>query len=222
MVNNKGSVLIFVVIIINFVLILSLSTFSLTKGEDHISRSFESSLSAYYIAEAGIERAVSLIKRDLTPLMEKEIYTLKDKGNTYIASLIESGITHEDRIKEMTKNYLNMNKVLDKLISKYFRECFSDDIINYEISDRRMFRELDGSKDIYYKICKAEPDPYNKRRIKIICEGCSGTSKESIDACFLIDISEVMDFKHGEHGHPELYISADNLFDLSNQKWKEY
>lgn len=222
MAGSKGFVSIFIVIIMSFVMILGLSSLSITQGEAFISQSFANNITAYYIAEAGVERAVSLIKRDVSFLMEKEIDYLEDKGNEYISFLINEGITDHEKIKEMTMTYLNTDKVLDDLIDNYFCDSFPNDIISYEIFDRSMFTEYSGNKECYYRISKASPVPGNKRRVQITSEGCADSSKKNIYAEFLINTIGVMDFRHGDSGYPVIDIYLSRLYDFSNEIWKEY
>lgn len=96
MINNRGSALIIVLIIMSFVMVFATSTVSVTHSEEITSKSSNDSNTAFYIAEAGVERAINILNNedDLQAYIDSSLSGLNsDAANDFVKSRIVGAIS---------------------------------------------------------------------------------------------------------------------------------
>lgn len=84
--NTKGSSLIIALIIMSFIMVLAVSLVDVTHSEELMTKSFEGSVSAYYMAETGLERVINTI-RYVKPL-ETVLESIEDPAKMKIDNAI--------------------------------------------------------------------------------------------------------------------------------------
>lgn len=95
--NNKGSALIIVLLIMTFVTVLAASVINITRSEDTMSKMYNDKNSAYYVAEAGVEKSVSILKSALNNHVN---------SSSFQNSIINSGV-NSSNIKSKIQSYLS-------------------------------------------------------------------------------------------------------------------
>lgn len=170
--NNRGSALVVVLIITAFVIIAATSLISVTQSEFVMSKSSNDSNAAYYIAEAGIERALNIIS------ITKPISAVLNSANNPTSTIIDS------------------------LVSQYFDKNNNDNSKNYMYpslntyasNDRTRFQTTYTGISCYYDVSFdiSTPSDYNsatndyRKTIYITSVGHYGNSTKTIKSQYTI------------------------------------
>jgi len=209
----------------SFITVLATSISRITYSENLMSKSFDKSVSAYYIAEAGIERSVPIIKKAVKMRIDKVLYDTKLECKDYIRNFSES------ETKEYLNDYIKTNMDID--IKDYFlpqlgthtsprdsyyydggtSDCYSfvKDINKYQANpggvDTVEFCNKNGVESYY--IIAASIDPADKRTVVITSEGhYEGSMRTITSKYYILDI--------------ETAIKNDSDISISLEKYKVY
>lgn len=225
--NNKGSSLIVVLLVTAVITILGVSIINLSFNEALMSKSFNNSESAYYIAEAGVERVISIIdkavkiridhvlneeqlKIDGIEITEENVDTLAQQVTIEIRSFIDTDIVDyfgiPDSQSERFDYYVENNTDFDgDGIKDYI--LFADDLDMYQELDKIDLTEKNRQIDSYYtvNVQVGIRDDENKRKVIIDSYGYCGPSSRHIMAEYYIQDIENVDPKSSTAEYSELY-----------------
>jgi hypothetical protein len=184
---KRGSALIIVVFTMSIIFMLMITLLTVTQSHFMMSGYFKQSNSSCNIAEAGIERSVSIIKNDLQNI----VYRVR---NSAITSLNISNLNTLDKLNEAQDN------IEDKIafeFSKYFlysgTNTFQQRISAYSGkngSDGQYFTTQSNPLISFYT-AKAymedtDSDDPDKKNIIIECTGHYGNSVKSITTKYVV------------------------------------
>lgn len=133
--KKKGSILIIVLIIVSSILLLSASLLDITNSNYKIACLYSNSLINSYVSEAGIERSLSVIKINITEIINSKINELN-------CSELYLNKTQEEKD-------IYIRQVLRSCITNYLFNLFSHDINSYQNINGIDSIVLNGDK-LYY------------------------------------------------------------------------
>lgn len=194
--NNRGSALIIALIIMSFISVLAASLVGVTQSEELMSRSFDGSTSAYYVAEAGMERALSVIRNEL--------------NIEYINNAIKAGKQIQDGLDAD-----DVKTVVDGAVRNYFSKSFKNSMKKFEDSpgwDGQVFSDRSNTS-CYYEVSQTDMEYMelkdgNKYEIEIslVSAGHYGNYMRTINAKYILSGK----INTNEEGYGELESYSKN------------
>lgn len=225
--DTRGSALIIVLITMSFITILAVSMVNVSFNERLMAKSFDKSETAYFLAEAGVERAASIIDK-AAKIRVDHVLT---EEQAYVDGL---SITEENKDSEASRIALLIKSHIDIDLGDYFNSSgsassrfefyeennidvngdgrkdfvsFAQDIDTFQLIDRNEFTGKNDGVESYYNISieigTREAD--NKRKVIINSYGHYGQSKRHIRAAYYIQDIENIDPKSNTGIYEELY-----------------
>lgn len=117
--NQKGAILIFVVVIIGVIGILYSSIYIIIGIENRIQKSLEYRTKAYYVAESGLEKGLATLKEssNVNPFSCENPFTPQYKQNHQFSVIFEQPQINIYRITS-TGTYVNTKRTIEAVVFK--------------------------------------------------------------------------------------------------------
>ncbi|HBM80140.1 MAG: pilus assembly PilX N-terminal domain-containing protein [Clostridiales bacterium] len=205
--NNKGSALILVLILMSVITILAVSLTGVTLSEVLMSRIYQDSKAASYIAEAGMERAVPMLEHGIKEIihdsLNDENSILRKVINNAIQSASSSDADSEEAIKDSIYSYIDANEadgILANIMQNYIQGDFKEQIDSESDTESSGTDAYDftlrNKIKTYYKITINNPNTiYQDKKINVSSKGYYGKSVKKINASYKIpELNDILKF----------------------------